>query len=363
MAAERLSMRKTREILRQKWVLGRSHREVAESLAISAGAVGAALARAKAAGVAWADVDALGEDALEERLYGRPAGAAEERPAPDCAYLHAERRRPGVTLALLHLEYLERHPNGYRYSQFCEIYRQWLARRRLSMRQVHVGGDKAFVDYSGKKPRIVDPRSGESIEVELFVAALGASSYTYAEATLTQSGPDWIASHVRALHDFGGAPNALVPDQLKSGVTTACRYEPAVQRTYEELAEHYSTTVLPARPKHPRDKAKVEVAVQVAQRWILARLRNQTFFSLAALNERIAELREELNDRPMRLYGQSRRQLFERLDRPHLKTLPAGRSPMASGRERASTSTTTSSWIITSTRCPTRSCTNKSRRG
>jgi transposase len=230
-----------------------------------------------------------------------------------------------VTLQLLHVEYLEQHPDGYRYSQFCEHYRAWLAKRKLTMRQEHLAGDKLFVDYSGKRARLVDPTSGEVTEVELFVAVLGASNYTYAEATRTQQGPDWIASHVRALTFFGGVPAAIVPDQLKSGVTTACRYEPGIQRTYEELATHYGTTVLPARPLHPRDKAKVEVAVQIAQRWILARLRHQTFFSLDALNDRIAELVTDLNDRVMRVYGVSRRALFDRTDGPALRTLPAER--------------------------------------
>jgi transposase len=227
-----------------------------------------------------------------------------------------------VTLELLHHEYLEDHPEGYRYSQFCEIYRRWVAKQRISMRQVHRAGEKLFADYAGQKPHIVDPATGECVEVELFVAALGASNLTYAEATRTQRVADWIASHVHALEFFGGVAGALVPDQLKSGVTTSCRYEPGVQRTYEEFAAHYGTVILPARPASPRDKAKAEVAVQVAERWILARLRNETFFSLAALNERIAELLVELNDRPMRVYGESRRQLFERLERPALKPLP-----------------------------------------
>ncbi len=217
---------------------------------------------------------------------------------------------------MLHLEYLEKHPGGYRYTQFCEHYRTWLKKLGLTMRQEHQAGEKLFVDYSGKKPRIVDPKTGEVVEVELFVAVLGASNYTFAEATLTQRVPDFIASPLRAFSFFGGVTSALVPDQLKSGVVVACRYEPGLQRTYEEMALHYGTAVLPARPAHPRDKAKVEVGVQIVQRWILARLRNETFFSLAALNERIAELLENLNDRRMRVYGASRRELFVRLDRP-----------------------------------------------
>ena len=322
MATERLSMRKVREILRQKWALGRTHREVARSLGVSAGAVGSAISRATRAGLSWQEVEGLGEVELEQRLYGVTPAGRTARAVPDCGYLHAERRRPGVTLELLHHEYLEKHPGGYRYTQFCEIYRRWLQRRRLTMRQVHRAGEKMFVDYAGKKPHLVDCRTGQQVEVELFVAALGASSYTYAEATLTQRSADFIASHVRALSFIGGVPAAIVPDQLKSGVSLACRYEPSIQRTYEECASHYGTSILPARPGKPRDKAKVEVAVQVVERWILARLRNQTFFSLEELNERIGQLLEELNNRPMRLYQASRRELFERLDRPALKPLP-----------------------------------------
>ncbi len=315
-------MRKTREILRQKWELGRSHREVARSVRLSAGAVGATLERAARAGLDWAKVQALSEDELERCLYPASAASGLARVLPDPVYIHNERKKTGVTLELLHHEYLEQHPDGYRYTQFCEHYRSWLSTHRLSMRQVHKAGEKLFVDYSGKKPSIVDPKTGEVIEVELFVAVLGASNYTFAEASLTQRSPDFIQSHVHAFAFFGGVAAALVPDQLKSGVTVACLYEPGAQRTYEEMAEHYATAVLPARPQHPRDKAKVEVAVQVAQRWILARLRNETFFSLAALNLRIGELLVDLNNRRMRLYGESRRELFERLERRALKALP-----------------------------------------
>src|SRR5438128_2721046 len=316
MATERLSMRQTREILRQKWRLGRTHREVAQSLGISCGAVGTTVLRARAAGLAWAQVEALDDEALHARVYGPPTPPTRHRPLPDCAYLHAERRQPGVTLELLHLEYLEQHPDGYRYTQFCEVYRRWLRRRGLSMRQVHRAGAKLFVDYAGKKPTMIEAPTGEVITVELFVAVLGASNYTYAEATRTQQVPDWIASHQRAFAFLGGVTAALVCDQLKSGVVIPCRYEPGLQRTYEELAQHYGTVILPARPAKARDKAKVEVAVQVVERWILARLRHETFFSLAALNARISELLADLNARPMRLYRASRRELFERLDQP-----------------------------------------------
>jgi transposase len=325
MATERLSMRTIREILRQRWALQCSHRAVATSLGRSVGAIHATERRARAAGLDWAQVEPMTEAALAAALYRRPASAGpqRERAAPDCVYLHTERRKPGVTLQLLHVEYLERHPDGYRYTQFCEVYRTWLRRRRLSMRQVHRAGEKGFVDYAGKTPSLTDPLTGARLPVELFVLALGASSYTYAEATRTQQLPDWIASHTRAFHFVGGVPVAIVCDQLKSGVTTPCRYEPGVHRLYAELATHYGTTILPARPARPRDKPKVEVAVQVAERWIVARLRHQTFFTLAAMNERIAELLEALNAKPMRHYGgASRRDLFERLDQPALRPLP-----------------------------------------
>ncbi|MDI1437691.1 IS21 family transposase [Polyangium sorediatum] len=325
MATERLRMRHVREILRQKLVLGRSNRQVSASLQVSSGAVSGAVTRARTLGLDWEKIAALGDDALEERLYGPRNVKRAGRPLPDPAYLHVELRRPGVTLQLLHLEYLEQHPNGYRYTAFCRHYNEWLDQQRPTMRQVHQGGDKLFVDYSGNKPRIVDPTTGEVTEVELFVAVLGASNFTFAEATRTQTVRDWIGSHVRALEAFGGVSKAIVPDQLKSGVTRSCRYEPGIQRTYEEMACHYGTTILPARPKSPRDKAKVEAGVLVAQRWILAKIRNQTFFSLAALNERIAGLVHELNERRMRVYGASRRELFERLDKPALGPLPAAR--------------------------------------
>jgi transposase len=316
-------MRKTREILRQKWALGRSHREVARSLSVSVGTVAACLARARQAGLCWAEVEALRELELEARLYGEPE--AGKRPLPDFADIHRELHRAEVTLQLLHIEYLGQHSDGYGYTQFCRYYKRWLKRQQRSMRQIHRAGEKLFVDYSGKKPHIVDPKTGEVQEVELFVAVLGASNYTFAEATQTQQLPDFLASHVRAFEFFGGVSEATVPDQLKSAVTRACRYEPGIQRDYAQLAEHYDTVILPARPRKPRDKAKVEAAVLIVQRWILARLRNETFFSLGTLNRRIAELLEELNHRPMRTYGASRRELFEQLDQPVLKPLPQER--------------------------------------
>lgn len=332
MATERVSMRKSREILRQKWVLRQPHRAIAASAGVSVGAVSSVVARAQEAGIVdFEAVARLDDDALERLLYGRPMQeeTAVERPEPSCEWIHRERHKKGVTLELLHIEYIDQHPNGLRYTAFCNRYREFLARRGLVMRQPHVAGDKLFVDFSGVRPCIVDRATGEVTPVEFFVAVLGASNYTYAEATRTQSGPDWIGAHVRAFEFFGGVPLATVCDQLKSGVTRACRYEPEIQRTYEDMATHYGTTVLPARPKSPRDKAKVETGVQIAQRWILARLRNEVFHSLGELNARIRELLIDLNGRVMRAYKKSRSELFETMERSALAALPGSRFEFA----------------------------------
>jgi transposase len=279
--------------------------------------------RARAAGLQWPDVERLDDVALERVVYPPPAPPAVLRVKPDPEYIHVQLRRPGVTLELLHFEYLKENPDGYRYTAFCDVYRQWRAQQKTWMRQTHKGGEKTFVDFSGRKPFYVDATTGECIEVELFVAALGASNLTYAQAVPTQQVQDWIEGHSGAVAYFRGVSEIFVPDCLKSGVTKPCRYEPQIQRTYAEWARHHHTAIVPARPYKPRDKAKVEVAVQIVQRWILARLRNETFFSLSALNRRIRELCNELNERPMkRLGGKSRRELFELLDRPHLKPLP-----------------------------------------
>jgi transposase len=326
MATERLPMQHIREILRLKWILKRSHRETARSLGVSPGAVASVMSRARQVGLTWDALVDLTDAVLEERLYGPKITGRSVRPRPDPTWLHTELRRAGVTLELLHLEYLQQHPTGYRYSAFCGHYRAWLERQRRSMRQVHPAGEKLFLDYSGKKPEIVDPATGLVSPVELFVAVLGASNYTYVEATETQRTADFIQSHSRTVEYLGGVPALIVPDQLKTGVRDACRYEPILQRTYAEWAAHYQTAILPARPAKPRDKAKAEVGVQIAQRWILARLRHETFFSLAALNARIRQLLLDLNARPMKGYGGlSRRDLFERFDRPALRPLPAER--------------------------------------
>ncbi len=322
MATERIAMNQLKEILRQKLVQKHSHRDVANALGVSVGLVSKIIKQAAALEFTVDDLYALDEVALEKRFYGIRPKKEPDRPLPAPAEIHVELRRTGVTLQLLHMEYLEKFPNGFQYTKFCEVYREWLAKRSPTMRQTHVAADKTFVDYSGKKPHIVDPETGEIREIELYVAVLGASNYTFAEATYTQQVPDFIASTIRAFTFFGGVSRAIVPDQLKSAVVVANRYEPGIQRSFDELGRHYGTTILPARPGSPRDKAKVEVAVQVAQRWILARIRNQVFHSLGNLNARIRELLEDLNARPMKLYKASRKELFDRLEKPALGPLP-----------------------------------------
>jgi transposase len=324
MARERLSMRNVREILRLRWQHDRTVREVARSVGASTGVVSKTEARARRCELTWAAVEGLSDAELEERMYGsREAAGKRDRPQPDPLAIHLELKKPGMTLELLHLEYLAEHPDGYRYTAFCDVYRKWKKKRSLVMRQQHVAGEKMFTDFSGKKPHIIEESTGERVEVELFVAVLGASNYTYAVATPTVRVADWVSGHVGALSYFEGVPEMTVPDQPKPVATVACKYEPVLHRTFAELGRHYRMAVVPARPGKAKDKAKVEVAVQIAQRWILARLRKERFYSLAELNARIAELLEDLNHRPMKKYGGlSRRELFDRVERAALRPLP-----------------------------------------
>jgi len=322
---ERLRMHRVREILRLRWVLGLGVRQAASASGVGRSVVSKTCGRADSAGLTWELVEELSDTELERRLFGDPQPSAASRAEPDPVYIHTELRRAGVTLELLHLEYLQAHPGGYRYTAYCDRYRAWQKKRGVWMRQVHRAGDKSFVDYSGKRPHLQDAQTGERVYVELFVGVLGASSYTYAEATQTQRIPDFIGSHVRMFAYFCGVTSMVVPDQLRSAVSVPSRTEPQIARAYSDFGRHYGTAIVPARPRKPRDKSKVEVAVQVAQRWILARLRNETFFSLSVLNERIGELLDALNDRPMkRLGGKSRRELYETLDKPALLALPSG---------------------------------------
>lgn len=255
MATERLPMRSIREVLRQKLELKLSHRKIADATGVSLGKVGSLGSRCTKLKLSWAEVEALTDEQLELKFYGPKLPSTAARPMPDWLEVHTELKRPGVTLELLHIEYLEQHPSdGYRYTQFCKRYGRWLKKQRLSMRQVHRAGEKLFIDYSGKKLAVVDPQTGEVREAELFVAAMGASSYLYAEASWTQRVLDLVASSERTLEFLRGVPGALVTDCLKSAVTKAHRYESLLNRTYEEMATHYGTVVLPARPYHPKDK-------------------------------------------------------------------------------------------------------------
>ena len=318
-------MRKVREVLRLHYDAGLGIRAISRSLKASPSTVREYLVRAKIRGLSWPLPEPLDDAALLRRLYPTPAQNSKRLPPPDWSKVHRELRCKGVTLALLWEEYKTVHPQGMQYSWFCEQYRAWAAKVDVVMRQEHRAGEKLFVDYAGHTVGVVNRDTGELRQAQVFVAVLGASNYTYAEATWTQTLPDWVASHVRALQFMGGSPELLIPDNLRSAVSRSHRYEPDTHPTYHDLACHYGVAVLPARVKKPRDKAKVEVAVQVVERWILAALRNRTFFSLAELNAAIAKLLERLNHRPFRKLPGSRRSLFEQLDRPALRPLPAER--------------------------------------
>jgi transposase len=331
-------MRKIREVLRLKHS-GRSQREIAGSISASVGTVCGLLKRAKSLEVTWSRAQTMSDAELEALLFrdeGRNVGVA--RSPINYGHVHRELHRPGVTLQLLWSEYQEgasARSDGtkpYQYSHFCETYKAWRARLKPSMRRVHVGGERAFLDYSGRKPRLTDPSTGEKREVELFVMVLGASNYTYAEATHTQKVADFVGSTIRGFEYFGGVPQVIVPDQLRSAVKGPDRYEPDINATYLEMAQHYGTTVLPARPRKPKDKAKAEVAVLVVQRWILAKLRNATFFTLADLNYAIAELLEDLNSRPFQKLDGTRATAFAEIDKPALQSLPAIRYELAERR-------------------------------
>jgi len=325
MPAERLSMRKIKEVLRLKFELGLKNRQIARSCSINHGTVSDYISRAKAAGLEqWplpADVD---DAVLEARLFPPKLKPSVVRPLPDWAMVHDElRANKHVTLQLIWQEYKQSNPDGYGYSRFCDLYHEWAGKLDVVLRQEHRAGEKLFVDYAGATVPIVDAKTGIVHEASIFVAVLGASNYTYAEATWNQDLPSWIGSHVRALEFFQGSPALVVPDNLKNAVVRPCRYEPDLNPTYQEMAAHYGFAVIPARVRKPRDKAKVEGGVLLVERWILAALRKQRFFTLAALNQAIAELLDRLNQRPFRKLAGSRASRFEKLDRPALRPLPS----------------------------------------
>lgn len=318
-----VSMHKIKDILRLHFEAQLSQHQIAASLQLSSGAVNKYLALSRAANIGWPLPEEMDETTLRSLLRPHTAKTARYH-EPDYASIHQELKRKGVTILLLWQEYEQAHKkSAYRYAQFCSKYRNWLQRQKPSMRQIHRAGEKLFIDYCGPTIDVIDPGTGEIRPASIFVAVLGASNYTYAEATWDQTLPNWIASHVRALQFFGGVPLLLVPDNLRSAVTKACRYEPKINKTYADLAAHYCTAVLPARPYRPKDKAKAENAVLVVERWILARLRHFTFVGLAELNAAIAKLLHELNHRSFKKLPGTRASQFEAIDKPVLKALPS----------------------------------------
>jgi transposase len=323
MPAERVSMRKIRDVLRLTHAMGMSRRLVGEATGIGKTAVGDYLRRASVAGLSWPMPDEIDDAELERRLFStKDASADTVHCEIDWPSIHAELKRRGVTLTLLWQEYRAEHPQGSAYSWFCERYNAWRKGISPTMRQTHMAGEKLFVDWAGDTVALFDAATGKERRAHIFVAALGASNYTYAEARWSETLPDWIGAHVNMLAAIGGVPKALVPDNLKAGITKPSRYEPGINRTYQDLADHYGCVVLPARIRHPRDKAKVEVAVQIVERFVVAKLRNRTFFSLADLNAAIRDCVTAINARITRQVGRSRAELLEVLDRPALNALP-----------------------------------------
>ena len=325
-------MRRIREVLRLRFGLGLKQSQIARSCSIGQATVHRYLERAAAAGLSWPLPEDLDNRRLEQLLSpvpaGRPSGTV--RPLPDFAEIRRQlQTHPHLTLQLVWEEYRETQPDGYSYSRWCDLYDRWSRNQDVVLRQEHHAGEKMFVDWAGDTIPIHDPRIGEITPASLFVAVLGASPYTFARATLSQDLGNWVQCHVAAFEYFQGTPRLVVPDNPRTAVDRACRYEPDLNRTYHEMALHYGVAVMPARPRKPRDKAKVENAVLLAERWIVAALRHQRFTSLAAANEAIAELLERLNQRPFRKREGSRTRLFEELDRPALQPLPVERYVLA----------------------------------
>lgn len=319
----RIALPRILDVLRLDTESDLSERAIARSLSLSPSTVGNILARAKEAGLTWPVPAHLDERKVESMLFPKATGRPKKRTEPDWNHLYQESKRKGVTLQLLWLEYKNQNPEGYQYSQFCERFNQWRKTQQLTLRQEHKAGEKLFIDYTGPTIPVIDVETGEIKEAQLFVATLGASNYTYVEAQWGQDLQSFINGHVRAFQFFGAVPELLVPDNLKAAVKQADRYEPGITRTYYELASHYGCAILPARPRKPKDKAKVESAVLLVERWILAVLRNRRFFSLRELNEVIRELLVRLNEKPFQKMEGSRKSLFESLDKLAMKPLPA----------------------------------------
>lgn len=320
MPAERISMRKIREVLRLKYEMGLSERVIALSCQLSKTSISRYLARAKQLDLVWPLPDTLDDKALECLLY--PSEIKYTYTAPDWRWVHQELKKKGVTLELLWNEYHALEPRGISYSRFCQRYRDFKQTLEPVMRQTHKAGEKLYVDYAGMTVPWTDRNSGEIFEAQIFVAVLGASNYTFVEATASQRLPDWIGSHTRAFKFLGGVPEIVVPDNLKSGVSQAHHYDPDINPTYQDMANHYHVAIVPARAAHPKDKAKVEVGVQGVERRILAKLRHHTFFSLSDINAAIAPLLTEYNEKEFQQLSGSRFSEFTRIDKPALKPLP-----------------------------------------
>jgi transposase len=321
MPTRRLSVRQIKEVLRLKHALGLSHREIAQSLHISSSTVSDYLRLAKAAQVHWPLPEEMTEEALYKKLY-QPVTHKVNRPRPDWPYLHRELRRKGVTLLLLWREYRDQHPEGLGYTRFCIEYRQYNKHLDPVMHQCHKAGERCEVDYAGQTVPWFEPLTGERQEAQIFVGALGASSYTYIEATASQSVEDWLNAHVRMFQFYGGVPDCLIPDNLLAGVKKAHRYDPDINPHYQTFGEHYGIAIVPARVAHPRDKSTVESAVGYTERFVLAKLRDMTFTSLAQLNAAIKPLMVALNHQPFQKLPGSRYERFEQLEKAALKPLP-----------------------------------------
>ena len=331
-------MRRVREILRYRFEQGLGHKAISYRVGAAPSTVRETLRRAAVAELGWPLGEDVSDAVLETVLYHAAGTKTGHRrcPEPDWPRVHRELKRKHVTLQIMWDEYIAVHLDGYRYSRFCDLYRGWSSKLPVTMRPTHAAGDKLFVDYAGDKIGIViDRLTGETRDAHVFVAVLGASSLSYAQASWTETLPDWIGCHVDALQAFGGAPALLVPDNAKVAVIRACLYDPQVNRSYAEMAAHYDSAVLPTRPRRPRDKAKVEACVLIVERWLFGRLRHRVFHSLAELNAAIDELLVDLNDRRvLRAVGQTRRQLFEDIDRPALRPLPCQPFVFAEWRQR-----------------------------
>ena len=326
-------MRRVIEALRLRFDQKLSQRDIARSLGLSQGSVNAYLTRFTTSGLSWPLPEDLGEAELEARLFIGPSiPPSATRPLPEWATVREELKRKGVTLQLLWLEYKAQHPDGYQYTQFCEHYRTWAATLEPALRQVHVAGERVFVDYAGPAMSVFEPLTGEERAAQVFVSALGASHLVYAEATWTQTLPDWIGAHVRMLEYYGGVPALIVPDNASALVRHPCYYEPELNPTYQDFATHYATAILPTRVRSPRDKAKVETAVQIVEREIMAPLRHEHFTSLAELNHAIAFALERVNTRPFQKLEGSRRSVFDATERAALRPLPATRFELSDWR-------------------------------